>query len=82
MASSNEIINLAKALSWTERLTIVEALLRSIREEPRLNQEATLVREPSPEPSILSLAGIIDDEEAAAYYDAIQESRKIDHDGW
>jgi hypothetical protein len=73
MTSSNEIINLAKALSWTERLKIVEALLRSIREEPRLNQEATLVHEPSPEPSILGLAGIIDEAEAAAYYDAIQE---------
>ena len=82
MTSSNEIINLAKALSWAERLKIVEALLRSIREEPRFNQEAALVHEPSPEPSILSLAGIIDEAEATAYYDAIQESRKIDYDGW
>jgi hypothetical protein len=78
MISSNEVIDLIKNLSIAERLMIVEAILRNIREENAAQKESKM----NEEPAILSLAGIFDEEEAQVFENAIAESRKIDEDEW
>ena len=82
MISSNEVINLIKSFSIAERLMIVEEILRNIREEnvaPVMTEDS---KEENVEPAILSLAGIIDEEEAEVMTRAVEESRKIDRDEW
>jgi len=82
MVSSNEIINLIKGFSLSERLLIVEEILRNIREENVKNKELPKtidIKEVSP---ILSFMGILDDKEADLMESAIEESRKIDGNEW
>jgi hypothetical protein len=82
MISSNEVINLIKSFSVTERLMIVEEILRNIREEnvvPVVKEDS---KNENAEPAILSLAGVIDEEEADVMTSAVEESRKIDRDEW
>lgn len=78
MVSSSEIISLIKSLSLTDRLKIVEEVLRNIREENMTKGS----NEKEVEPPILSLAGIIDEEEAKIWNSAVEESRQIDEDEW
>ena len=79
MVSTNELITLINKFSLTERLKIVEEVLRGIREEkvviPKENGE-------NKEPKILELAGIMNEEDASEYEKAVEESRKIDKDEW
>ncbi|NJL76692.1 MAG: hypothetical protein HC892_18395 [Saprospiraceae bacterium] len=78
MVSTNELISLINKFSLSERLNIVEAVLRGIREE---KIEIVAQKETS-EPSILELAGIFDESEADEFKTAVDESRKIDKDEW
>ncbi len=82
MISSSEIINLIKSFSIAERLMIVEEILRNIREENVAPVVKEVSKEENTEPAILSLAGVIDEEEADVMTSAVEESRKIDRDEW
>ena len=82
MISSSDVINLIKNFSITERLMIVEEILRNIREENVVQKVAENSKEKEAEPAILSLAGVIDEEEASVLTSAVKESRKIDRDEW
>ncbi|MDX2067666.1 MAG: hypothetical protein SFV55_04520 [Haliscomenobacter sp.] len=73
MISSHEVIKLIEGFSLAERLRIVEEVLKNIREE-KLNVTPSEVAKPS----LLSLAGIMDDEEAKVCYEAVEGSRKVD----
>lgn len=77
MVSTNELITLISQFSLAERLKIVEGILRGIREE---NDVVPVDKhEHSTEaPRILELAGVMSEEEAAAYNKAVEESRKVD----
>jgi hypothetical protein len=81
MVSTNELISLINKYSLTERLKIIEEVLRGIREEKVgiPNQDEGDSDAP---PKILELAGIMTEEEASEYMVAIEESRKIDKDEW
>lgn len=81
MVSTNELISLINKYSLTERLKIVEEVLRGIREEKIevADKEEGGANEP---PKILELAGVMTEEEANEYTAAIEESRKIDEDEW
>lgn len=76
MVSSHEIIRLVEELSLTERLLIVEEILKNIRKE---KLETTPVIPPT---GILSLAGIMDESEAEKWYQAVGEARQIDQNEW
>jgi hypothetical protein len=80
--SSNEVIKLINGFGLIERLMIVEEILRTIRKEnvAPTNQEHASDKKSGP--PILGLAGVIDEAEASVLTSAIEESRKIDHDGW
>ena len=73
MVSTSELINLINEHHLLDRLEIVEAVLKHIREEKK---------SPINNLSILEFAGIIDDDEAKVFESAILESRKIDTDEW
>lgn len=81
MVSTNELITLINKFSLKERLEIVEEVLRGIREEKvvALNDRGN---ESKGVPKILDLAGVMSEEEASVYYEAVEESRKIDRDEW
>lgn len=72
MISSHEVIKLIEGFSLAERLRIVEEVLKNIREE-KLDVRPVEVAKPS----LLSLAGILDDEEAKVWYEAVEDSRKV-----
>ncbi len=82
MISSNDVIKLIKSFSITERLMIVEEILRAIREENAVQKVTEGAEEKNSEQTILSLAGVIDEEEAKVLTSAVEESRKIDRDEW
>lgn len=73
MISSQEVIKLIEGFSLAERLRIVEEVLKNIREE-----KLDVTPSEAAKPSLLSLAGIMDDEEAKVWYEAIEDSRKVD----
>ena len=73
MISSHEVIKLIEGFSLAERLRIVEEVLKNIR-EGKLDVTPVEVAKPS----LLSLAGIMDDEEAKVWYEAVEDSRKVD----
>jgi len=81
MVSTNELIKLINTFSLSERLKIVEEVLRGIREEKIVipNDKEGESNEP---PKILELAGVMTDEEASEYDKAVEESRKIDENEW
>ena len=62
-----------EGFSLAERLRIVEEVLKNIR-EGKLDVTPVEVAKPS----LLSLAGIMDDEEAKVWYEAVEDSRKVD----
>mgnify|MGYP006267269693 FL=1 len=81
MVSTNELITLINKFSLKERLKIVEEVLRGIQEEKAvtLNDRGN---ESKGVPKILDLAGVMSEEEASVFYEAVEESRKIDRDEW
>jgi len=81
MVSTNELIMLINKFSLKERLEIVEEVLRGIREEEVVAPNSS-ENESSGAPKILELAGVMNKEEASVFYEAVEESRKIDSDGW
>ncbi len=82
MISSNEVINIIKSFSLTERLMIVEEILRNIREENVKQKSTDHPKKENSKLGILNLAGIINEEEAKVFDCAVEESRKIDRDEW
>ncbi|MEL7119329.1 MAG: hypothetical protein AAFO07_07810 [Bacteroidota bacterium] len=81
MASTNELITLINKFSLTERLKIVEEVLRGIREEKSIDLEEKAI-ENFNKPRILELAGIYSEEEANEFSEAVDEARKIDDNEW
>lgn len=77
MISSHEVIQLIEGFSLRERLIIIERVIKNIREDKSIELPKS-----EPEPSLLSLAGIMDDEEAKVWYGAVEDARKIDHHEW
>ncbi len=83
MATNNEVMKLIRGLSLSDRLKIVEDILKDIREEGELLEEGVQNKsEKNADPAILTLAGIFDEAEAKIFESAIEESRKIDEDEW
>ncbi|MCO6488273.1 MAG: hypothetical protein J5I98_07650 [Phaeodactylibacter sp.] len=84
MASSTnkDIINLIKDLSLSERLKIVEEILRDIREVGLEPKAANSSKDAHKGLAILNLAGIMNEEEAKMWDSAVAEARKIDEDEW
>lgn len=81
MVSTNELITLINKFSLTERLKIVEEVLRGIREDNIVGPDER-EKETNDPPKILELAGVMTEEEASAYEEAVEDSRKIDKDEW
>ena len=81
MVSTNELITLINKFSLTERLKIVEEVLRGIREDRTVGSDGE-EKETNKSPKILELAGVMTDEEASVFKEAIEDSRKIDEDEW
>jgi hypothetical protein len=77
MISSHEVIQLIEGFSLRERLIIIEEVLKNIREDKSIELPKI-----ETQPSILSLAGIMDDEEAKVWYGAVEDARKIDQNEW
>ena len=73
MVSKNELINLINECHLSDRLEIVEAVLKHIRKEKKALRNGL---------DILEFAGIIDDTEAKIFESAVLESRKIDKNEW
>lgn len=79
MVSTSELISLINNFSLTERLLIIEEVLKGIREE----ESNPLKEDESPDkPRILEMAGIINEEAAELMKAAVEESRKIDVNEW
>jgi len=74
--SKNQIINSIEQLSVNEKLIIVEAILKSIRENNTSENQA------DSKPGILELAGNITNNEATEWQNAISDGRKIDLNEW
>jgi len=74
--SKNQIINSIEQLSVNEKLIIVEAILKSIRENNTSENQA------DSKPGILELAGNITNKEATEWQNAINDGRKIDLNEW
>ena len=71
----SEILDMVNALPVSDRLEMVEEIIKKIRKEKSLGAEPSGT-------GILEFAGIIDNKEAEVMMDAISESRKIDYNGW
>jgi hypothetical protein len=80
--TGSEIINLIKGFSLSEKLRLVEEILRNIREENISIREQIETKEKKDKPAILSFAGILNEEEATVFDSAVEESRKIDENEW
>lgn len=70
--NTKELIDLVNKYNVTERLKIVEAILKNIREEK--DSENRL--------KVLEFAGIFKEEEADLFEEAVIESRKIETNEW
>ena len=81
MLSSKQIIALIKGFPISERLQIVEAILKDIRQESVASEQTKASKENSG-PSILQFAGILDEEEARDFKEAVKDCRKIDIEEW
>ena len=71
----NDILELISTFSVSERLLLIEEIIKGILEEGEKKAK-------SGAPPILELAGILTEEEAGEMEEAVQESRKVDLDGW
>lgn len=69
-----DILNIITRLSISDRIRLVEEILRSIREEEIIEGEHS-------GDGLLEFAGVIDDE-ALKMKNAVLESREIDLNGW
>ena len=70
-----DILNVVNEFSVPDRLRLVEAILRKIREEESEPLDCSGV-------GLLDLAGIMNEDEATLMKEAVSESRQIDLDGW
>jgi len=76
MQSTNQIINSVNELPTNDKLLIVEAILKSIRENDAKEKQTDAT------PKILELAGNITESEANEWQNAIDEGRQIDVNEW
>jgi hypothetical protein len=79
----SEILSIVNGYPISDRIRLVEAILKKIREE----EEMARGKEPAEEieysgESILMFAGILNEESAKTMEEAIEDSRKIDLDEW
>lgn len=77
---NNDILRIINEYSIPDRIRLVEAILKMIREEEVL-MGAPKEEEFSGE-GVLAFAGILDEESAKEMQDAVDDSRKIDTDEW
>lgn len=82
MISSSEIIDLIKRFSLSERLLIAEEIIKDIREENKVREIEEQSEDISEGPAILEFAGIMNEEEAQIFTDAVAASRKVDVNEW
>lgn len=82
MTSTNELITLINNFSLTDRLLIVEEILRGIREDEAAPLKGKKEGSASEKPKILEMIGVIDHEEAELMKAAVKEARKIDANEW
>ena len=75
-----KIINQINRYTLTERLMIVEQILKKIREDNPATAEKSTNN--SDKKGILKFAGILTEEEAQVMENAVAESRKIDRNEW
>ena len=76
MTANKKIINSISQLPVNDKLLIVEAILKSIRESGANEKHAKT------NPKILELAGNITENETTEWQNAISEGRKIDVNEW
>ena len=72
-----DILKMVNEYPVSDRLILIEEILKSIRKESDQVEETK-----TPESDLSEFIGIIDDEEAASMKLAVEDSRKIDLDGW
>lgn len=75
MMSTSELIEKINARDLPERLTIVQAVLKSMRCETKNIQTETVSNSEHKPPGILKLAGRITHEEGEAWLNAINEAK-------
>ncbi|MEL6194988.1 MAG: hypothetical protein AAFR66_23225 [Bacteroidota bacterium] len=74
MVSAKKVIGMINGFSLSERLMIIEEVLKNIREEKSTTNSNDI--------SIKKFVGIIDEKEATLFEEAISESRKVDENEW
>jgi hypothetical protein len=79
MTSTEEVILILKKLSLSDRLLIIEEILKDIREANKTEAER---EDRNIEPAILSFAGIMTDADAKVFDSSVDESRKVDSNEW
>ncbi|MEO0684765.1 MAG: hypothetical protein AAFY76_06865 [Cyanobacteria bacterium J06649_11] len=72
-----DILKMVNEYPVSDRLILIEEILKSIRKESDQVEETKTT-----ESDLSEFIGIIDDEEAASMKLAVEDSRKIDLDGW
>lgn len=80
---STDVLSIVNGYPIAERILLVEAILKRIREE---NEVKPNIDEPCtggyPGTDLVEFAGILNDREAAEMEEAIVEARKIDKHEW
>ena len=82
MLTPFEIVSQINALSYKEKLWVMEKILKSMREEAEGIKDSSADDGVVPPFSLLDFSGIWDENEARIFHSAINESRKIDEDEW
>ena len=80
--TANELIRIVSRYSLVERLKIVEAILKQIREDNFAKNNNSNPKNTPQNNGFLSFAGILNETEARIFENAIDESRKIDSNEW
>ena len=80
---SLDVLNVVNGYPIAERILLVEAILKKIREERALLYSENIPhRESCSGSDLVIFAGILTDREASEMEDAILEARKIDAHEW
>lgn len=77
-----DLLNIINGYPVTERILLVEAILKQIREEERSGIAAKETVATYSGEGLLEFAGALSAEEADKMQKAVLEARKIDHDEW
>lgn len=77
-----DLLNIINGFPITERILLIEAILKQIREEERSGVALKETVAPYSGEGLLEFAGALSDDEADKMQKAVLETRKIDHDEW